>query len=640
MIIQSPLNAVRRLFGPKALRPRKSDHDLVGRIRDEATKLSKLPAGGLANKTAELQKRVQVGEGVVVESILESAFAVVVVAMRQMMSIDLYDVQLLGGMALARNTIAEMQTGEGKTFTALLPAYFHALAGDGVHVMTVNAYLAKRDFELLEPVFPLLGFSVGLLEAEMQTEAKRVSYNCDITYGPGYEFGFDYLRDQVSLISRSKPRLGDSFRDRQRGVSHDEAQLMQRGLAVAIVDEADSVMMDEATTPLVLAGGGDGPAENADVYIAALHTAKHLDIDEHYVIDAANQSLRLTARAIEQLAARANQPPRRGLDRSWSIYVEQALRAERLFQRDVNYVVDDEDKICLVDQYTGRIFTDRTWADGLHQAVQAKEDVPITTETRSIARITRQRHLGLYKHLCGMTGTAQGGEEELRHIYDLKIVVIPPHKTCIRIRLPTRVFANASFKERAIVDDLVKIQMTGQPVLVGTTAIDTSERIARLLDERGISYQLLNGRQDAEESDIVAQAGQIGAVTIATNMAGRGTDIKLAKGVCELGGLHVICTEPQESTRIDRQLFGRAARQGDPGVCQQFAASDDELFTRYAPSLSTRILRLSDKNGDCRSGLEKDIAAVQLRIECTKARQRRQLFSHDDWLENVLRDLT
>ena len=579
------------------------------------------------------------GEVVTGRDILEPAFAVVFTAAQRVLAIDLYDVQLLSGLALARGTIAEMQTGEGKTFAALLPAYLHALAGDGVHVMTVNAYLAKRDFEQIAPVYRLLGLSVGLIEADIPPDAKRNAYASDITYGPGYEFGFDYLRDQVALISRCKPRLGDSFRARQRGQSLDRSESMQRGQAVAIVDETDSVMLDEATTPLVLAAGGDVPAANAEVYVAALRKSEQFEINRHFVIDEAASTLRLTSCAIEQLSDRQNETPRRGLDRSWTMYVEQALRAERLFRRDVDYVVDD-DTLRLVDQYTGRIFTDRSWADGLHQAVQAKEGITITTENKSIARITRQRYLRLYKHLCGMTGTAQGGERELRSVYGLRVAIIPPHKPCQRRMLPMRVYADLAIKEKAIVEELVKIHRTGQPVLVGTAAIDTSQRLARHLDERGVSYQLLNGKQDAEEADIVAEAGQLGTVTIATNMAGRGTDIKLGQGVRELGGLHVVATEPQESTRVDRQLFGRAARQGDPGSCQRFASSDDELFARYAPSLSARIQRLADTHGQCQMELEHDVAALQHRVEGTRAYQRRQLFAHDDWLESVLRDLT
>ena len=615
MIYHSPFNAAWRLFGPKAMRPSKSGHELVARIRETATKLLRLRDAALVDKTTVLRRRVHDGEAVTSKDVLEPAFAVVVAAIRRVLAVDLYDVQLLGGLALARDAIAEMQTGEGKTFAALLPAYLHALAGDGVHVMTVNAYLAKRDFEQLAPFYPLVGFSVGMIDTEMAPEDKRTAYASDVTYGPGYEFGFDYLRDQVALISRSKPRLGVSFRARQRGRSFDEPVSMQRGQAVAIVDEADSVMLDEATTPLILSSGGNNPAANAEVYVAALQTTAQLEIDRHFVIDEAASTLQLTSGALEQLSAQPNQTPNRGLDRAWPIYVEQALRAARSFRLDVDYVVDD-DAIRLVDQYTGRIFIDRTWSDGLHQAVEAKEGVTITTESRSIPRITRQRYLRLYKHLCGMTGTAQGGESELRNVYRLKVVIIPPHKPCLRKMLPTRVFANLAFKEQALVEELVKIHRTGQPVLVGTAAIDTSQWLAGHLDERGISYQLLNGKQDAEEADIVAQAGQRGGVTIATNMAGRGTDIKLGRGVAKLGGLHVIASEPQESTRVDRQLFGRAARQGETGSCQRFASSTDELFTRYAPSLSARIQRMADTDGQCQTELSHEVAALQHRVEC------------------------
>jgi preprotein translocase subunit SecA len=638
MILQSPLAVAKSWFGPKVLGPAKADYELIARARDFATKLSNLSDTKLVETTADLRQRVLAGESVTSDAIVEPAFAVALAAIKRVMSIDLYDVQLLGGLALCRGKIAEMQTGEGKTFTALLPSYLHALPAAGVHVMTVNAYLAERDYEELASVFPLLGMSVGLVQADMSVDDKRTAYACDITYGPGYEFGFDYLRDQVALIARPKPRLGESFRARQRGTSEDAPRPMQRGQAAAIVDEADSVMLDEAMTPLVMATGSKDPAPNTHVYLAALKTADELEIDRDFVIDEAAATLQLTAHAVQRFTDQPNLAPRGQLDRSWTIYVEQALRAERLFRRDVDYVVDDG-TIRLVDQYTGRIFEDRSWHEGLHQAVQAKEGILVTTENKTLARITRQRYLMRYKHLCGMTGTAEGGELELQGVYGQNVTVIPPNRPSKRNMLPAQAFGDLASKEQAIVEDIIRVQLTGQPVLVGTTTIDSSMRLVELLDQRGMSYQLLNGKQDAEESEIVAQAGQRGAVTIATNMAGRGTDIKLGPGVHELGGLHVIATEPQESTRIDRQLYGRAARQGDPGSCQRFASSEDELFTRYAPSLSARMRRLADDHGRCHVDLSHDVAAVQQRVETIKSRQRRDMFAHDDWLESVLKDL-
>ena len=640
MIKQSTFTAPLRLFRPHATVPPKADHTLVAEIRNTVTQLSNLPDSALGQRIVDLRNVVENGTGVTDDGILVPAFALTFEAARRVLAIELYDVQLLSGLALSRRAIVEMQTGEGKTFTTLLPATLLALTGEGVHVMTVNAYLAQRDFESLAPVYRLLELSVGQIDAESDPTAKRTAYACDITFGPGYEFGFDYLRDQTALISRRKPRLGESLRDRFHGCSPDEPKPMQRGHAVAIVDEADSVMLDEATTPLILASGGDEPAANAHVYLAALQMADTLEIDRHFVVDEAAATFRLTEQGIKHVAADRNKNPRRGLDRPWQIYVEQALRAQRHFRRDVHYVVQD-DEVQIVDQNTGRIFADRTWSEGLHQAVLAKEGLTITTETKSIARITRQRYLRLYEHLGGMTGTAQGSERELRNVYGLGVVVIPPNRPCRRTTLPMRIFSDRATKEQAIVAEIDRIHHTGQPVLVGTAEIETSERLARLLDERGIGHQILNGMQDADEAMIVAAAGQRGAVTIATNMAGRGTDIKLGEGVAELNGLHVITTEPQELTRVDRQLVGRAARQGDPGSCQLFASPDDHLFLRYAPELANRMTKTADQEGEIQdtSDLARRIRKVQHQVEGIQARQRSQMFAHDDWLESVLAEL-
>jgi preprotein translocase subunit SecA len=643
MINPMSVPAALRFLRPRAAVPRKTDHAIVARVRDAAVRCANLSDAALARQMADLRQVVQGETDAASDDVVVPAFALTVEAARRALGIELYDVQLLGGVALARGAVAEMQTGEGKTFTALLPAVLHALAGAGVHVMTVNPYLARRDYELLAPAYRLLGLSVGLIEPEAAPMGKRAAYDSDITYGPGYEFGFDYLRDQVAVIAQHQPRLGERFRDRLRGRSFDKAKPMQRGHAVAILDEADSVMIDEATTPLILSAGSRVPATNAEVYAAALHRAAQLEIDRDFVVDESRATLRLTEQGIKQLVADSNKVMRHELDRPWQVYVEQALRSERDLRRDVHYIVRD-DEIHLVDQCTGRIFADRSWQEGLQQAVQAKEGVTITAETKSIVRITRQRFFRLYKHLCGMTGTAQGSERELRNEYGLNVVVIPPHRPCQLRTLPARVFADRGSKEHAIVDEIVRIGKTRQPILVGTAAIETSERLARLLDARGISYQLLNGRQDLDEAEVVSGAGSLGAITIATNMAGRGTDISLERGVAELGGLHVIVTEPQQSARVDRQLVGRAARQGDPGSCQLFASAADDLFTRHAPTLARRISQAATHNGEIPNtsdfGMVRKIRKVQHRVEIAQAQHRRELFAHDSWLESVLSDLT
>jgi preprotein translocase subunit SecA len=638
MSIITSITHTRRIFSPRAKRARTKDLRFVEKLRAASDRLSSSSDGTLAEQMADLRTHLHSGFSVTDETVLVPAFALVVEAARRTLGITLYDVQLLGGLALAGRSIAEMQTGEGKTFVAMLPASLYALSGEGVHVMTVNSYLASRDFELLAPVYRMLGLSVGLVDSKIDVNAKQAAYACDITYGPGYEFGFDYLRDQVAIITHRRPRLGEAYRIRQRGGTIVGPQLMQRGHAIAIVDEADSVFLDEATTPLLLSAGGDRPAANAQVYQAAAHAAEKLDGEEHYFVDHAASTLRLTQAGMELCKSESASIPSSGLDRAWPGYVEQALRAEQLFHRDVHYIVD-ADSIQLVDQNTGRIFEDRTWRDGLQQAVQAKEGVTITTETNSIARITRQRYFGLYKQLCGMTGTASGSQRELRSVYGLNVVVIPPNKPCRRQIQRMRLFVDRTSKEEAIIEEIARIHLTGQPILVGTESIELSERLARLLDDRKITFQLLNGKQDAEEAEIIAQAGHLGSVTIATNMAGRGTDIKLRSGVSELGGLHVIAASSQESTRVDRQLVGRAARQGDPGSCQTFASAEDELFKRHTPTLAHRIARQADKSGKEQGDLITEIASLQRRIERQKAKLRQQMFAHDDWLEGVLEKL-
>lgn len=660
MISPPSLSRIARFGLPNGKRPLRWSHGRIEKIRTVGQGLSSLHDDDLAQRMADLRIRAVEGTPVTNQAIIVPAYALVVEAARRVLGITLYDVQLLAGLVLAGRSIAEMQTGEGKTFVAMLPAALHALRGEGVHVMTVNSYLAARDFESLAPVYRILGLSVGLIDSDVDAVAKRAAYACDITYGPGYEFGFDYLRDQVALVSHPKPRLGEAYRTRQRGGVIDRPKQMQRGHAVAIVDEADSVFLDEATTPLLLSAEGNRPAENSHVYQAAARVAKELAEGQHYLIDPTGTSLQLTEAGLKQLSkpvGRIVNPslsatdglpirptssscvPACGLERPWPTYVEQALRAELLYHRDVHYVVEDGE-IRLVDQHTGRIFKDRTWRDGLQQAVQEKEGVTITTETSSLARITRQRYFGLYKHLCGMTGTATGSQRELRRVYGLGVVVVPLNKPCHRRSLPMRVFGDTASKEAAIAKDVERIHATGQPILIGTESIEGSERLACLLVERNIAFQLLNGKQDAEEAEIVARAGQMGTVTIATNLAGRGTDIKLGAGVAELGGLHVVAAVAQESARVDRQLVGRAARQGEPGSSQVFISAEDRLIQRHAPSLAHRIRRQADASGEVQVELSAKIAAVQRRVERQKAKQRQQMFAHDDWLESILEKLT
>ena len=627
-----------RHFWPHTVHSAQDGHAVVARVRRAAEPLKRQSDRNLEGRAREVGHTVRNGVSVTDEEVLLPGFALVLEAARRTIGIELYDVQLLAGLAQARGSIAEMQTGEGKTFAAALPAFLHSLSGRGVHVMTVNPYLAGRDFELLAPAYRVLGASVGLVRADTPMPEKRAAYLCDVTYGPGYEFGFDYLRDQMALLSRRTRRLGEQYLAALHSEAPDEPLRCQRGHFAAVVDEADSVMLDEATTPLILAAGGEQPALNADVYRAAAAVADELTEGKHFLVDRVADTIQLTGSGIERTDAEARRVGRERLDRAWSIYVERALKAAVQLRRDVHYIVRDG-AILLVDGNTGRILADRSWREGLQQAVQAKEGVTITTETQSIARITRQRYLRHYKHLCGMTGTARAGQRELRNVYEIGVSAIPLHRPCRRVVFPPRFFSDLAGKEYAVAEEVARVSRTKQPILVGTIDIETSERLARRLDGRNVAYQLLNGKQDAEEAAVIARAGQLGSVTIATNMAGRGTDVKLGPGAGELGGLYVIATEPHESTRVDRQLAGRAARQGDPGSYRLFASAEDRLFARHAPALALRMKRSADESGEIDSDLSREAASLQRTVERRYAAMRRRMFAHDDWLENVMHDL-
>jgi preprotein translocase subunit SecA len=532
----------------------------------------------------------------------------------------------------------EMQTGEGKTYAALPPAFVHALTGRGVHVLTVNDYLAQRDCELMQPVFRLLGMSVGLVRASDSLAEKQKAYRCDVTYGPGHEFGFDYLRDQAALLAQGKPKLGQQYHDRLQGRRSARRQSIQRGLAFCIVDEVDSVLIDEATTPLVLSGSGLKEKASAEVYSIGREAAAGLKTGEDYVIDRVARRVSLTRRGTTKITAFGHQAAQLGLQRPWTTYVRQALHAKLLVSKDVDYILENG-KVLLVDQNTGRVSPDRQRRDGLHQAIEVQEDLPPTPEQQPLSRITRQRFFQLYDGLCGMTGTATGNEREFRHFYRRPVTVVPPRRPNRRRQLPTRFFADQESKITAIPEEIKRIHATRQPVLVGTRTIEVSELLAARLRSAGIPFQLLNGKQDKEEAEVVAQAGRLGAVTIATNMAGRGTDIRLSPGVPELGGLHVIGAEQHELMRVDRQLIGRAARQGEPGSCQFFVSAEDRLIRLHAPKLAERMARSANDHGETSRDFSCDIAKLQRRVGHAGFAERQQMFAHDQWIDGVLSTL-
>jgi preprotein translocase subunit SecA len=624
----------------RAPSPSPGDRELVRRIGATARSLRDLSPAELESLARTLQDSVRCG-GLHVDSddVVQQGFALVNESVRRHLGLEYYDVQFLAARALTRGAIAEMATGEGKTLVQALAAFVLALSGKGVHVMTSNAYLAERDYVQLAAVLEHLGLTVGLLRAQAPPSDKVQAYQADITYGAGYEFGFDYLRDQAAHHQPPQSRVGDALRQRLRAESAAETISLQRGQAVAIVDEADSVMIDEATTPLLLSSGPQSSAEAGPTYVQAAGIATALVVGTDFAVDQRQRSVRLTRGGLEKILSREMVPNGLKLDRPWPVYVEQALVARHFLCREVDYVVDG-DRVVLVDQATGRIFADRSLREGLHQAVEAKERVPITASRRTQARLSRQQLFRLYDTLCGMTGTAQDAEREFREIYRRKVVLIPTRKPCQRIALPTRFFDSKQAKHAAVLIEVRKRHATRQPVLVGTRTIEESIRLAELFDESSLPSKLLNGKQDMDEAHIIAQAGEPGAVTIATNIAGRGTDIRLGPGVERLGGLHVISTEPHASSRVDRQLLGRAARQGDPGSCQMFVSAEDDLIRVFGSRLARTMRRLVDAQGEIHENLSREVARLQKRVERMNFEKRRQLLRRDAWLEDVLARLT
>ena len=667
--------------------PTPSDYKLVARIRHAAGLLVNLSATELRARGERLREAAVDRRGFVFGSSkiratrkmpidgdrLVEAFAVVNEAARRALEIEFYDVQFLAGLALVRQSVAEMQTGEGKTFVAALPAFVHALAGRGVHVMTSNHYLATRDFAQLAPVFETLGMSAGLLPEQAAECDKRAAYSCDVTYGTGYEFGFDYLRDQLALRQTRTRPLGALLLSQLRGTQGDIRQPMQRFQHFAIVDEIDNVLIDDANSPLVLSDQAGHTAPGEAAVLAAREVVARLEREQDYVLDH-NSTVRLTKSGAirihastpqsvvdpswprtsnttpreKSLPPRKNAPPRGdfepppralpaipldALQRPWQQYVEQALRAEFQFRRDIHYVVE-EGEVRIVDQSTGRIFTERTWQDGLHQAVEAKEGVRINAEKQPIARITKQRFFRLYHGLCGMTGTAVGSEREFKEFYDLPTVSIPLCKPSKRQTLATRYFTDDESKFAAIAQEVCARHQQGQPLLVGTSNIAASERLAELLASREIPFQVLNGRQDADEADIIAQAGQVGAVTIATNMAGRGTDIQPSADALARGGLHVIAAQRHASVRIDRQLAGRAARQGDVGSNQFFVSATDEFIQRHGRKLQSTFMRIG--NGCTSRAIDKRVHSIQTHAEQLGLLTRRSLFQQDKQRDELM----
>ena len=557
--------------------------------------------------TDKLKKRLDEGESL--DDLIPDAFALVREAAYRTIGEKPFYTQILGALAIHFGNISEMKTGEGKTLTCVMPAYLNALTGKGVHVVTVNEYLAGRDASWMGQIFEFLGMSVAVNLREMSPKEKKDAYNCDILYSTNNELGFDYLRD--NMVVRKDDRV-------------------QRPLNFAIIDEVDSVLIDEARTPLIISGG---VMKSADLYKSSDRFVKTLRENEDYTIDEKTKDITLTDNGTEKAERSFRIKNLYDIEHSALVHhINQALKANYTMHNDVDYVVQDG-KVVIVDQFTGRLMPGRAFSDGLHQAIEAKENVQVQEETKTLATITFQNYFRMYEKLSGMTGTAKTEEEEFRNIYNMFVIQIPTNLPVIRVDAADLIYATKEEKYKAIVAEIKKRHDTGQPVLVGTIAIETSELISSMLKKVGIKHEILNAKNHAREAEIIAKAGEKGAVTIATNMAGRGTDIKLGEGVKELGGLCVIGTERHESRRIDNQLRGRSGRQGDPGYSQFFVSFEDDLMVRFGTDRFKSILEMAglDSERNMRSKtITRSVETAQKRVEGNNFDARKHLLQYDD----------
>lgn len=601
---------------------------LIAHVRELSATLTDCQRGELLSEVRTVRNAIFDNGGSYSPEVLVAASALATEALRRSHRIEMYDVQLLAVLHLIQGRIIQMATGEGKTFVAVAAALVLALGGRGVHVMTPNFYLAGRDCATAKSAAAHLGLTVGLTPEQGTEAAKRLAYDCDVTYGTGHEFGFDYLRDQLTLQQQAQEPLGTRILRKIDPNLPSGRVTIQRGLAYAVVDEADSVMLDEATSPLVLSAGSTGRASDEAAHQQAMRLAKNLSAEAEYTIAPLTTDVVLTQRGVNRCYADDIHIPADVLLRPWTEYVEQALRARHVFRNGVHYVID-EGAVKIVDQTTGRIFSDRTWQDGLHQAIEAKEGLPIRPEKKALARISRQRFFRLYRNLCGMTGTAVGCEKEFHQVYRCSVERIPLHRESRQAVLPTRYFASRGAKLQAILASTIERYARGQPVLIGTQSVEDSEALAEMFRQTGHSFELLNGLQTTEEADIISRAGQRSAITIATNLAGRGTDIVISEAVRQIGGLHVIAAECQLSSRMDRQLTGRSGRQGAPGSAQIFVSADDILLKTRGPWLSEVIRREADKSGETRRDFSRAIARVQKAAEKQQYASRVALLRHD-----------
>jgi len=561
------------------------------------------------NKTNEFKERLSKGE--TLDDILVQAFALAREACYRGIGEKPFKVQIIGGLAIHYGNIAEMKTGEGKTLTTVLPAYVNSLTGKGVHVVTTNEYLSDRNANWMKPIYDLLGVSVGVNLRDMTPKEKQDVYNCDITYSTNNEIGFDYLRDNMVVNKEDR---------------------VQRPLNYCIIDEVDSILIDEARTPLIISGG---KANSNSLYIEANRAVKNLKEDEDYTVDLKTKSVSLTEEGSKKIEKILNVKNLYDIDNAGLVHhLNQALKANYAFAKDVDYVVSDG-QVIIVDQFTGRLMQGRQYSDGLHQAIEAKEGVTINVETKTMATITFQNLFRMYNKLSGMTGTAKTEEEEFRNIYNMYVICIPTNKPVIREDLADLVYATEKGKYKAIINTVKEIHSKGQPILIGTISVESNEHLSGLLKKAGLPHEVLNAKNHEREAEIIAKAGEKGAITLATNMAGRGTDIKLGEGVKELGGLCVIGTERHESRRIDNQLRGRAGRQGDPGMSQFFVSFEDDLMRRFGTDrikMMLQSLGVDDDMAIRSKTLTKSIETAQKRVEGNNYDIRKSLLDYDNVL--------
>lgn len=600
------MNLLKKLFDHEYKELNKFDA-LADQVIELDEEMQKLSDEELKNKTQEFKDRLKNGE--TLEDIKVEAFAVVREAAYRVIKEKPFKVQIIGGFAIHYGNIAEMKTGEGKTLTSTMPAYLNALTGEGVHIITVNEYLAGRDAEWMGSIYRFLGLTVGVNYRELTSEEKKNAYNCDIMYSTNNEIGFDYLRD--NMVVKAQDRVARPFN-------------------FAIVDEVDSVLIDEARTPLIISGGS---MNSANLYIQADKFAKTLKENKGYIYDEQTKAVSLDKEGIDKAEKKFGVSNLYDINNSTLVhFINQALKANFAMKRDFDYVVEDGE-VVIVDPFTGRLMKGRNYSDGLHQAIEAKEGVKIQEETKTLATITFQNLFRMYKKLSGMTGTAKTEEEEFRDIYNMYVICIPTNKPVIREDFKDLIFATKQGKYKAIINEIKERHAKGQPVLVGTIAVETSELISSMLKKEHIPHEVLNAKNNAREAEIIAKAGNKGAVTIATNMAGRGTDIKLTDEVKELGGLCVIGTERHESRRIDNQLRGRSGRQGDPGFSQFCVSFEDDLMVRFGTDRAKIMLERVGFSGDLsiRNGmLSKSVESAQKRIEGNNYDIRKTLLQYDD----------